>query len=230
MAGMKFSVELRSGTDVLWNAIQNHPFVQGIGRGDLDKDRWIYYLKQDYFYLIEMARSFGLALTKAEQFAEMRFFAELLEAMIKIEMDIHRRNCAEFGITEADLERTQPSLINVAYTNHLIRTAYEGRLADILTASMPCAGYVEIAERLKGKGLPDEPHYRNWIETYASPEFKAMVEWMKNTLDDLAAPAPAADRNRWSRIYLTSTRFELLFFDMSWNREEWPAIVPRLKE
>jgi len=44
-------------------------------------------------------------------------------------------------------------------------------------------------------------------------------------VNEYAGDAPAQRKEYWYRLYETSTRFEYLFFDMSWKKEEWPAAV-----
>lgn len=212
----------------LWDAIMTHPFVLGVGSGELARERFEYYLAQDYVYLKEFARVLGLASAKSDELSDMADFAKLLHATLEIEMDLHRRTCADFGIGERDLEKVEPSLVTTAYASLLVRTCYEGRSADILAALLPCEmGYAEIAGALKTRGLPENRHYRDWIETYASAQFREFADWTAGKFDELSAGAPDRDVERWYRLYLTSARFELLFFEMSWTRESWPRVVPR---
>jgi len=221
------SREFRERSAPLWKAIMNHPFVRGLGSGELSRERFEHYLKQDYVYLIEFGRVLALAAAKSEDLAGMSSFAKLLNATLELEMDLHRRTCADFGITPEMLERVQPSLVTTAYANLLVRTCYEGRPADMLAALLPCeAGYVEIAESLRSRDVPSNPHYKDWIDTYSSAEFREFARWVASTFDELAVGAPRRDVDRWYRLYLTSARFELLFFDMGWRMEVWPGVVP----
>lgn len=204
-----------------------HPFVLGMGSGDLSRARFEHHLKQDYVYLIEFARVLALASAKSDDVNDMGYFAGLLHATLDVEMELHRRTCAAFGISADALERTTPSLVTTAYANMLIRTCYEGRLVDMLAALLPCeAGYAEIAAMLKERGLPSNPHCRDWIETYASAQFREFADWIAGKFDELGAGAPDRDVERWYRSYLTSARFELLFFEMAWSLESWPRVVP----
>jgi thiaminase/transcriptional activator TenA len=41
-------------------------------------------------------------------------------------------------------------------------------------------------------------------------------------MDDLAADATAADRDRYRELFRTSARYEYLFWGAAWNEEEWP--------
>lgn len=218
---------LRSKTDSLWSAIFAHPFVKGIGSGTLDREKYEFYLKQDYLYLIEFSRVFALASAKARQLEDMGYFATLLDLTLNTEMELHRRTCADFGISPSQLEQTEAGLITTAYTSFLVKVCYEGTLKEIIAVLLPCAaGYIEIAQKFKARGLPRNKHYRDWIETYSSKEFSNYANWLENRLNEIAQKASSEDKDFWYRLYLNSTRFEFLFFEMSWNKELWPAVVP----
>ncbi len=117
-------------------------------------------------------------------------------------------------------------MITSAYTDRLVRTCYEGSLSDIVAVLVPCAcGYVEIARSLKSKGLPDNRFYSDWIRTYSSPEFREFADWLIGKMDEHAERATAQRKEYWYRLYESSARFEYLFFDMSWKKEEWPAPI-----
>jgi len=226
MSNASFSEEIRKQTDSIWKAIFEHPFVQSIGKGTLDRERYEFYLKQDYIYLIDFSRVFALAAAKARHLPDMGYFATLLNATLNMEMDLHRRTCADFSISAEALEQTKPAMTTASYTNLLVRTCYEETLPGILAMLLPCAaGYVEIGQKLKAQGLPDKQHFRDWIETYSSDEFAEFVDWLKNRLDQLSASASAQDKDRWFDLYLNSARFEYLFFDMSWRMELWQKSI-----
>lgn len=218
-------------TGVIWDAILNHPFVTGIGEGTLALDKYEFYLKQDYLYLIDFSRVFALTAAKARRLNNMAYFAKLLDLTLNTEMELHRSTCAGFGILKEELESTRPALVTLAYTSFLVKTCYEETLPGILAALLPCAlGYVDIALFLREKGLPQVSHYRDWIETYASKEFVDYAHWLKRELDVFADEAPNYQKEHWSRLYLQSARFELLFFDMSWRKEMWPGVVPAIQK
>jgi len=221
------SVIFRERSAAIWSAIHAHPFVRGIGSGELSRERFEHYLRQDYVYLIEFSRVLAVASAKSWSLSDMGYFAKLLHATLEFEMALHERTCAEFGIGIEELEKVEPSLVTTAYASFLVRTCYEGGPADILAALLPCeAGYLEIAETLRGEGLPANRHYRDWIETYSSAEFRGFAEWVADKLDEHTLGAPARDVERWYGLYLTSARFELSFFEMGWSRETWPVLPP----
>ncbi len=226
MAKVPFYEEVRKKADPLWRAVFEHPFVKGIGDGTLPRDRFEFYLKQDYVYLIDFSRVFALAAAKAWTLEDMGTFATLLNVTLNTEMELHRRTCAAFGIPAKELEKTRKSMITTAYTNQLARTCYEGSLSDILAVLVPCAcGYVEIARKLKAEGLPEDRFYRDWIDTYSSKEFVDFAEWLIGRMNDHAEHATPQRKSYWYELYEASARFEYLFFDMSWKKEEWPDAI-----
>jgi thiaminase/transcriptional activator TenA len=221
------SAEFRRRSAPVWDSIHAHPFVRGLGSGDLSRDRYEHYLRQDYAYLVDFGRVLALAAAKSQEVPQMGYFAKLLHVTLEFEMELHRKTSADFGIAAQDLERVERSWVTTAYAGFLIRTCYEGGSADTLAALLPCeAGYAEIAQSLRERGMPGNAHYRRWIETYASIEFRELADWVAGTFDALAAGAPPGDVERWYRLYLTSARFELLFFDMAWKKQFWPDPVP----
>jgi len=219
-----FYRQLRDRNDSLWESVFSHPFVRGIGDGSLSRNRYAFFLKQDYVYLIEFSRVFALASAKAEALPDMRYFSTLLQATLDMEMELHRKTCASFGISAADLEGTEPAMITTAYTSLLVRTCYEGTLLDILVVLQPCAaGYAEIGCRLKSHGLPEDPFYRDWIHAYSSEEYLEYTEWLQTALNKQAHGISDRKRRTYEQLYRASARFEYLFFDMSWNMEMWPG-------
>jgi thiaminase/transcriptional activator TenA len=220
---MSFTSELRKNADKIWQANYQHPFPQQIGKGTLPKEKFIFYLKQDYVYLIDFARYFALIAARAANLSLMTGFAELLHTTLKIEMNLHRSICADFGITPDDLETTRPAPDTLNYTSYLIKSALLGTTGEMLAGFLPCGwGYVEIAQRLKQNGLPDDKHYRRWIETYASDEFDQLVIYYRGLLDDYAKTSPDEEKRRMREIFDTSSRLEYMFWEMAWNRREWP--------
>ena len=67
-----------------------HPFVKGIEDGTLDKEKFRYYIKQDYLYLIEYTKVFGIGIAKAKNIETIKLFASYVHMLTDGEMDIHR--------------------------------------------------------------------------------------------------------------------------------------------
>ncbi|WP_336002827.1 thiaminase II [Halorientalis halophila] len=221
---MTFTAELREAVDPVWGAIHDHEMVRRLGDGTLDEEPFRYWVKQDYVYLIEYGRVFAHGAARAPSLERLGTFAELLDETINTEMDLHRSYAAEFGISEAELEATQPSPTTRAYTDFLVRTAATGTFGDLVAALLPCMwGFNETGERLAERGKPDHERYAAWIEMYSSDEFAELASWCRDLMDELAADAPADVRDRYRDLFVTSSRYEYMFWDAAWRLEEWPV-------
>lgn len=219
---MSFTDDLASVADPIWDAVVAHPMVEALGDGTLDEAPFRYWVRQDYLYLIEYARLFAYGAASAPDLHRMGTFAELLESTINTEMDLHRAYASEFGISEAGLDATEPSPTTQAYTDFLVRTAATGSFGDLVAALLPCMwGFNETGRRFERSGVPADDRYAEWIEMYAGDEFTELTDWCLELMDDVAADATAADRERYVELFETSARYEYRFWDAAWRQEEW---------
>ena len=221
---MSFTDEIGEEAERFWKEILAHPMVAQLGDGSLDEEPFRYWVRQDYLYLIEYSRVFALGASSAPDLERMGTFAELLEETINTEMDLHRSYAAKFGISEEELENTEPSPTTQAYTDFLVRTASTGTFGDTVAALLPCMwGFNETGLRLEEQGKPDHELYAEWIDTYASEEFTQLARWCCELMDDVASSSTDEQRERYRELFRTSARYEYKFWDAAWRQEEWPV-------
>jgi thiaminase/transcriptional activator TenA len=218
------STRFRETASAIWAAQHAHPFVRGIGDGTLDPDRFGFWLRQDYRYLIDYSRLFAAGVLRAPDLAAMTAFAELLRGIMVTEMDLHRSYVAGFGITETDLERETKAPTTQGYTDFLLRVATTGDYAELLGALLPCLwGYNEIGLRLAEGGMPTDERYRAWIGMYASDGFTQLAAWGRELTDAACAGLPEPALRRVEEAFVTSSHYELAFWEMAWTGETWLA-------
>ena len=219
---MSATDELSTIGDPIWEAILEHPMVSQLGEGTLDEAPFRYWVRQDYVYLIEYARVFAHGAAMAPDLERMGTFAELLDSTINTEMDLHRAYAETFGISEAELEATEPSPTTQGYTDFLVRTAATGTFGDLIAALLPCMwGFNVTGKRLADRGRPDHEGYAEWIDMYAGEEFTELTEWCKDLMDDVWAESTPDERDRYRDLFRTSARYEYRFWDAAWRQEEW---------
>jgi thiaminase (transcriptional activator TenA) len=191
-----------------------HPVVRGIADGSLDEERFRRWLVQDYLFLLDYVRLFALAAARAPDTDALGRMVDLAHATFHDELSLHRTYAAEFGLTEADLDGAGKSRICAAYTDFLLRTAATGDFADILAALLPCMwGYSELGQAMAKAGMPAEPRYRRWVETYADPGFAELAGWCAGLLDRAAAGLPEARLRQLEATFTTSLDHELAFWE-----------------
>ena len=222
---MATSDRLRRKADRLWAKTMAHPFLRGLADGSLPLDKFTYFLRQDYLFLIDYSRVLALATAKAPDLDGMNHFAELMHETLRTEMDLHRDYCARFGIAARQLEQTAVAPSTSAYTRHLLTVSHQGSIAEIAAALLPCQwGYSEIGLELARTGDTSRRNqYADWIATYASDEFRLLAEWLRGYLDRLAPRPTRAERSALENAFLTSSRYEYLFWEMGYTKERWPV-------
>lgn len=210
---------LEAGADI-WEAQKAHPFVVELADGTLDEDAFLHWVTQDYRYLLDYARVFAIAGTKAEDEETMTRLMGVGHTILHDEMDLHRELAAGYGLTPEELERTEKAPTCVAYTNFLLRTAHEGSLAEISAAIYPCGqGYLDIADHM-ARRAEGTHRYTPFIEKYTSDEFREAVDWM-GTLVDRCAEGYPGEREAMLEAFRTSARLEHRFWEMAYTREKW---------
>ena len=215
---MRFSERLRQAAAEVWEAQHEHPFVGGIADGTLDPDRFRFYIRQDYLFLIDYGRLLALACARAPRLELMERFADLAQSTLRTEMELHRAYAAEWGISLAQLEAEQPQAATRAYTDFLLRTAALGDFAELVAALLPCMwGYSELGQRLARQPPPPEPRYARWIEMYSGEEFARLAGWCREVCDEAAAGAAEDGRQRMREAFLASSRHELDFWEQAWR-------------
>lgn len=218
------SERLRRSAADTWQACFEHPFVQAIGRGDLDETAFRRYLVQDYVFLVEYCRVLALASARAPSLDAQTHFADLTKATLTVEMDLHRRMCRDWGIGSEDLERSEPMPTTSGYTAFLVKTASMGDYGELCAALLPCQwGYADIGTRLAERGLPEHPRYAAWIQAYAEPGYVGLTDWLRRHVDALGAEIDDPTYLRWRTVFRTSLRYEHAFWDMAWGGERWTA-------
>jgi thiaminase/transcriptional activator TenA len=223
--GQRLSERLRESVSALWQRQLEHPFVVALGNGSLPRANFEFYIRQDALFLDELTKIFAYAVTRTGDHDEMEQLGRYLLNTLTVEAELHRRYGERFGLTPDEMAATPMAPTNYAYTRHLLSIAATGTLPEILTAVLPCAWiYAEVGRHLVGNTPPGPEHpYVDWLATYASPDFDAVGVWIRERLDTRAAAPGPEEEARLFKIFLTSTRYEWLFWEMAWRLEEWPS-------
>ena len=218
---MSFFERLKTEASAEWRAYTQHAFTAGLADGTLPEAAFRHYLVQDYLFLIEFARAYALAVYKSPDLADMREAAAGLSAILDVEMNLHVKLCAGWGLSPDDLERAPPASEMLAYTRYVLDAGMRGDLLALKVALAPCViGYAEIATRLAAKPNANAANnpYRVWIAEYAGAPYQEVAAKAQAHLDGLAeryvTPAREAEL---IAIFREATRLEADFWEMGWR-------------
>jgi thiaminase/transcriptional activator TenA len=200
-----------------WDAYIQHSFVQQLAKGTLAQPCYLHYLKQDFLFLKQYARAYALAIYKANNLADMRDALSSVNTLLNAEISHHVNYCANWGLTESDMEAEDEDSGTIAYTRYVLDAGMKGDIVDLHTALAPCSmGYAEIGRNLsadKNTQLQDNP-FIDWISLYASEKFQQSVAQSTAHLDILLAEIDLASQRgqHLIKVFRTATRMETAFW------------------
>jgi thiaminase/transcriptional activator TenA len=216
-----YSEQLWQAAQPVYEAVLDHPFLVGLADGTLPRPAFRHFVVQDSHYLRDYARALALCAAKAPDEADLRAFAGDAVAAVEAEQSMHAEFMTELGDADPATAEVMPT--TRAYTSYLIATVYGGSFLDGLAAVLPCYWiYARVGEALLTASSPD-PLYARWITTYGDESFQAVVRRVVALTDRVATQAAQSERRRAADHFLTTSRYEWMFWDAAWRRERWPV-------
>ena len=207
----------------IYAAILEHPFLAGLTDGSLPHDAFRFYVIQDAHYLREYAKALAVLAGRAPDENAILTLARHAAGAIEVERSLHDSFFRDFGLSPAAVAATPLAPTTVAYTSYLLAAAHGGSFAEGLAAVLPCYWiYREVGQELLRRGSPD-PLYQRWIATYGGEEFDAVVREALALMDTAGADIGGAELARVEQRFVTTSRYEWLFWDAGWRRETWPV-------
>ncbi|XWL03401.1 thiaminase II [Macrococcoides goetzii] len=218
-----FTERIWKRVEPIWSSYLEHSFVKGLGDGTLSNEKFQHWLKQDYVYLIEYAKLMAIGSAKSRDLSTMSTFANLLHGTLFMEMDLHRKFAASFGISSDELEATDSAATNTAYTSYMLNHAQRGGAEHVVACLLACAwSYNFIGKSLAEKGgLSQSNPYHAWVETYSGEEFTDLTNDAIRLMDELTEGKPEAELAELEEIIVKTSYYEYMFWDMCENLETW---------
>lgn len=222
---MTFSQNLRDENDDIFQAIFDHPFIQGIGKGNVPKEALAHYIKADFEYLNAFVNIYGMAISKSKNRKDMAFFNEQIHFVLNSEIHPHHNFCEAIGVGYDELQGHPLPPAADHYIKHMMYHAQMGGQAEIICALLPCPWtYLEIGKELMKKYNPSKNHiFYPWISFYAKDSMDKTTIEMRNRLDELAEGSSSTDKIRMKDAFRKSCQLELAFWEMAYTCEEWPV-------
>ena len=125
---------------------------------------------------------------------------------MRAELELHKSYAQRWQV---DLSATTPLPATNAYVVFLMQTAEEGDLGETVAALTPCMRlYAYLGRSLQTRDVA--PLYREWVATYADPEFEKLAARLEALLDRHASDTALVRAN-----YRRAMELEYGFFDAS---------------
>ncbi|XAK23555.1 thiaminase II [Campylobacter coli] len=200
----------------IWDEYLHHEFVKKLENGSLKEENFLFYLKQDYIYLIHYAKCYARLALNAKNAEELRFAMKFQNYIIEGEIELHK-SILKLGINADKLNVKDESLTNIAYTRYMLSVGESGDFLDMLVALSACAigyGYIgaEIYKRLDKEKLQNHP-YKEWILTYSSDEFQNEIKEFEDFLNSYTQKISQEKFENLSEIFYNVVRLESAFWE-----------------
>lgn len=219
---MKTSERLLNASKTIWDAYNEHPFVLGIQNGTLERDKFRYYIMQDFLYLKDYAKTYAVGVAKAKSVETANLFAKYINVM-NGELDVHKGYMGKFAVTQEEIDAMKPSLDNLSYTSYMVRVAYDESEVEVLAAVLSCAYSYEVIAKKIVANRPesvDDLFYGDWIRGYASDGYAAGNVMLIETLDRLSAHYAEEQLRHLEDIFIACSRYEMAFWQMAWEMRQ----------
>lgn len=207
----------------IYEAILAHPFLVGLTDGSLDPDAFGFYVVQDALYLEAYARALAVCAARAPNDDEIAMFARHAAGAIEVERQLHETLLDALGIDEQAVVEAAMAPTTRAYTSYLVATCYSRSFPEGLAAVLPCYWiYWEVGKELVQRGSPD-PRYQRWIDTYGGEQFATVVQQVLDLTARLDGRISPSQREQMRAHFVTTSRYEWMFWDAAHRREGWPV-------
>lgn len=219
-----FARECLDAAAEVWGASFEHPFVCRLADGTLDPARFRFYQMQDARYLEAFSDAASLISTRCVDPVDKLWFVDAARMALVVESSLHAGYGEKLGYTARDVAALELTPNNRAYQDHMIATATRGTLVEAIAALAPCPWlYIALGQHLQqAHGAPPDSHpYADWLRMYADPGFN---DYMRELLARLQQAADAADqpaRDRARTAFVTSARYEWMFWEQAWTQQTW---------
>ena len=217
---MKTTDKMLEATKELWKSYNEHPFVKGIQDGSLTKDKFKYYIMQDYLYLKEYAKVYAMALVKCENIEQMKFCQNSINGILEDESATHIWYLKNFGEKIEELEDYKIKEANENYTSYMKSIALTGDLLDTMVSVLPCAwSYYYIGKKLKEtyKENLEDNFYKSWIESYSCEGYEQVARTSIEFVNTLSENIDENKKEKLKDIFIKASIHEMKFWDMAYE-------------
>ena len=215
---MKWSEQAWELVKPIYDKILTMPFNQELSIGTLPKEKFIFYLAQDAYYLLEFGRTLSTISGRVQDADLVMAYAGFSTGAIFAERSLHESYFLEFGLDS----KVKPSPATLLYTNYILNQAAYASVEVAAAAVLPCFWiYKAVGDHIFAQQQGDRNVYKRWIDMYAGVEFAKAVTQAINITDDLARHASPATQQKMLDAFEMATRLEWMFWESAYAMEQW---------
>ena len=217
-----FADEMKQYSIEKWQKILNHKFILELSKNTLPLNKFLFYLRQDHYFLQEFAKLVQSAKQKTTDTTMKKWLESLYSSTVDFEIKMQRQMfdkllSSNFMVPDIKQQSFSLTKTTLEYTSYLMGISSNGTFGEIVSAMTPCPWtYLEIAQILSKFPIENEI-YKNWIQFYASSESYKQVEKIKQVLNMLSKREDEKHKELMKEHFYCACKYEYLFWEMSYN-------------
>lgn len=193
----------------IMHSIEQYEFIQKMLDGTLPQEQFVRYLQQDKIYLKEYSRDLYAVADMMTDKAEGDFFRATAKEGMESENAMQAMLSERFGISGEPL----PVATTLRYTRFLRHYTDTLDIPVVLAAVLPCYWvYNEVGKFLVSQHISPHNPYREWIQTYGSPEMDEATRYVVSLIDRMAKGCTPEKQALMRRVFVEGCALELEFF------------------
>ncbi|MCH7471811.1 hypothetical protein IIA79_02535 [bacterium] len=213
----RFTEELNEEFSYEWSVMTSHPFIVKAGANEIELETFANWLQQDYLYVQGASKFLGLLIAKAPDHLAQPLGHAV--ATLNKELELFEEMAADLGVGLDDL-----SMSPTCY--HYLQFLYSIGYSESFACGFAVLYGLEKAYLdswlVVKENLDEDVPWQEFIDQWTNEGFQGWVGFLGDELDDLAEGASDSERQRMKELYLTTIRYEYLFWDLALYGEDWP--------
>ena len=219
-----------------WQKILNHRFIMELSKDILPVNKFLFYLKQDHYFLEEFSKFLQSAKQKAIHNKMKEWLDNLYMSTVNFEMEMQRQMLSSLEVLSSSSSPAIPlnslptsaatttihnivipSKITLNYTFYLEHISSSGNFSEIISVMAPCPWtYLEIAQQLSKIPIQNKI-YSNWVKFYSSNESCKQVDEIKQILNMLSQNENEKAKDIMKNHFANACKYEFLFWETAYN-------------
>lgn len=203
-----------------WDSYVHHDFVKQVANGTLKREKFRFFIEQDYAYLIDYAKVHCVAGSKAPSLEDIEKELVIVSS-VRNEMGQHEKRLKEeFGVKDNGYFqkiKRGPALNN--YSRYFNDIARRGNWQELVASLSPCLmGYGHaLLNHKKYITVKEGDVYHEWCETYLSIWYQDAMTKGKGLLNQIAQTYPQEQLDILVTIFADVCELETKFWDAAVN-------------
>ncbi len=215
---MKWSEQAWIAAQPVYEQILKHPFIQGLIDGTLYKEKFVFYIQQDTFYLAEYGRVLAAIASKLTNTNHIEAFIHFANDTMAVEKGLHKSFMQQTNNT-CNLVASPSCLL---YTSYLLRQLVSAPIEVVAATVLPCFWiYKKVGDYILEHQTEGDNPYQAWIDTYGGEDFEKSVNIAIEICDQLADKCTEEQRQSMIDAYVMCSKLEWMFWDSAWRLEKW---------